>query len=944
MPAVPAPEFPTVTPDVRTPDDYQHIQTDPSMFGGAIAQGVEKFGQGVQRGGEIFGQVQTDDALNNAMSAANARLEKFKSLSGQDALNDRIPAQQDIDATFQDARAGLTTLQQQYQFDQTARTFHERFVWPQIANHADQQGRVYTSAVNDATTKTSFNQIASNADNDNVFLNSLAEARNAAVKETQNRYGMSVDPAVVQSAVDQITAAALKTRIEAWALKDPMKAAAYADLNQDGLGEQAIVVNRALKPYVNQGRLDGFFGGTAAGQIQSGMPVTGTGLPAAIPLQAASLQPVIQAAYQAYPNLPKGIIEGVIEHESTWQPNVDSFKGKDAGAGLMQIGKEARQQYGVSDPYDPAQSIQAGAHYLSDMISKYGDPRLALAAYDMGPGAADKWIQNGSKWDGLPKETQKYIAEVAPKIASPNAPDPAAQPGQAPDWNAWKAKIDETFPIGDPLHRAALSRLNEMKGEFDANTADLKWKLLNDPVESIPQKIQSALEGGYVGDIPENDVRAVFPKPQADKFIEDFHVAQAVGQTLKGMRWDSPEQFDQDLADLSSGNGVLSETIQSHAKSAASGPGTVGASPEGDAAFLKYRTFALQKAKELASQRWKDLYSPAEADPAQFALSHPAVQQAFGNVKWNQPNPETGEIPGFSGYAAQQLAKQNYLGVPISGQHLLTRGQAEGLTNSLMQHLDDPKNAIVNMSKQYGSYWPQVFGDMVQLGKLPGNYEALENLDATSGSLLARALNETKPKADGSTPKTWDTLLQDGPGGLSATKIREAVESNQAVKDLANSWQASGSPATQVAERINGIVTLAYAQKFYNNAPDPVGAAVQAYTKDYSFDLPGNPRVPAKNFQAVQDNAQDFLSNLKPESITMPPPYGLPYQPKPQEYIADIQANPRWVTSPKDDGLWLKDRNGGIVKDQSGKPAMVPFNAPRSQHTAPSPGLEGLTP
>jgi soluble lytic murein transglycosylase-like protein len=69
------------------------------------------------------------------------------------------------------------------------------------------------------------------------------------------------------------------------------------------------------------------------------------------------------------------------------------------------------------NPHDPAQNAEAGARYLKQLLLKYKDARdpvrLALAAYNAGPGAVDKY-------DGIPpyRETQAYVEKVLRKYLS----------------------------------------------------------------------------------------------------------------------------------------------------------------------------------------------------------------------------------------------------------------------------------------------------------------------------------------------------------------------------------------------------------------------------------------------------------------------------------------------------------------------------------------------
>jgi soluble lytic murein transglycosylase-like protein len=106
----------------------------------------------------------------------------------------------------------------------------------------------------------------------------------------------------------------------------------------------------------------------------------------------------------------------VVKAESAYQPNAMSPKG---AIGLMQLMPTTASQYGA-DPTDPAQNVEAGTAYLRDLLIKYkGDVPAALAAYNAGPGAVDKY-------HGVPPypETNAYIRRVITNWQ--NTPKPVA--------------------------------------------------------------------------------------------------------------------------------------------------------------------------------------------------------------------------------------------------------------------------------------------------------------------------------------------------------------------------------------------------------------------------------------------------------------------------------------------------------------------------------------
>lgn len=226
----------TVSPQVQAPEDYQRIPTDAAEFGGAVAQGLEKFGQGASGAGKFWGSIQTDGSLNNAYKSATDIVENFKNLHGQDALNAQAGTQEALDKAFSGQRDQLSTPEQQFQFDQESRSFRQRFLDPQIYSHATQQGFDHAVSTNQDQIKLGFDQIAANADDPVASNAALQMVLKGAGQNAHLHLGEAASLADTDAYMRPYLQGALKTQAESLAVKDPMKAAAFVEQNKDRLG------------------------------------------------------------------------------------------------------------------------------------------------------------------------------------------------------------------------------------------------------------------------------------------------------------------------------------------------------------------------------------------------------------------------------------------------------------------------------------------------------------------------------------------------------------------------------------------------------------------------------------------------------------------------------------------------------------------------------------
>ncbi|WP_298433443.1 lytic transglycosylase domain-containing protein [uncultured Jannaschia sp.] len=101
--------------------------------------------------------------------------------------------------------------------------------------------------------------------------------------------------------------------------------------------------------------------------------------------------------------VPEDLFLRLVRQESGWNPNARSVKG---AMGLAQLMPGTARVLGVN-PNDPKQNLEGGARYLAMQYRKFGTWRLALAAYNAGPGAVEKH-------GGIPpyRETRNYVRVI----------------------------------------------------------------------------------------------------------------------------------------------------------------------------------------------------------------------------------------------------------------------------------------------------------------------------------------------------------------------------------------------------------------------------------------------------------------------------------------------------------------------------------------------------
>jgi membrane-bound lytic murein transglycosylase MltF len=150
----------------------------------------------------------------------------------------------------------------------------------------------------------------------------------------------------------------------------------------------------------------------------------GAAKPVSIAPPPAHIQQLVEKSAKAH-NVDPLLVQSVIQVESNYNHYAVSPKGAE---GLMQLMPGTARMLGVSNSFDPGENIEAGVKYLRYLQNVYQDDRLALAAYNAGPKAVDRY-------KGAPPyaETQDYVNQVGQRYqsakqmeAAKNAAQPAA--------------------------------------------------------------------------------------------------------------------------------------------------------------------------------------------------------------------------------------------------------------------------------------------------------------------------------------------------------------------------------------------------------------------------------------------------------------------------------------------------------------------------------------
>jgi len=405
------------------------------------------------------------------------------------------------------------------------------------------------------------------------------------------------------------------------------------------------------------------------------------------------------------------------------------------------------------------------------------------------------------------------------------------------------------------------------------------------------------MQGNTQQDIPTQQIRQLYEPDQAQNAIQDLAMRRQAGIQYADLKWASPQQIQQvQQADTHSLQGEDTDHYQTRMK------------------IVSMRNQMIEKRNQALSK-----------DPASFVSDNPTVQQAAHQV--DPEKPET-----FQQYAHTVMAVQRNLGVQQP--RILTDDQVHQAVQTLT-NVDPAKQDVVpvlnGLEQQYGQLWPQAFGEMVRVGKMPAEYQVLANMDTTAqaggrqmyaanlkktlselekdpavrGVSLERSATNGDPIGDKMSPFMETTELQGGGGSINSL-VQDAI------KRQAYGYMSKGMSQSDAVSNA------------YN---DVIGAKYDTYRTI---------RAPKGELPAVQSATAYVLSRLKPTEINVAPELnGIPDNERASYTLERAKRIGQWVMNGDETGynLVIETRTPGqyrTLMNKDGSPLTVTLQGVRS--------------
>jgi hypothetical protein len=385
---------PFEAPASAPPQDYQHIEASPADFGGALAQGAQKLGEGAVTATRFYSQIAAQQAVNNWQDETNKVLygdpaiqgdAGYYGLKGQAAMDARPAVLERLQDAEHDGLQTLSTGESQALFNNQVRSLRARHE-AEIGQHYDQQSQTWGTEVNKTSSDMALRDIetATLSGNQQALAAATDRLTRSRVQQAQLSYGTNLTPDVTQDILAGAKSDAVTTQVRAIARTDPMRAQQILDQNKSGM--QAGVYDSLKRE--TDGLADTTLVDTSIDALSRGLPLpaSGTG----------------------------GIAAAINAQEG------GGTSGQGAREGLM---PGTFQQYAQpGENFDnPSDRTAVKQRVINDLSSRFGgDPARVAVGFFSGPGnvappgSQTPWVQD--RKDGNGTSTSAYVSGVLAKL------------------------------------------------------------------------------------------------------------------------------------------------------------------------------------------------------------------------------------------------------------------------------------------------------------------------------------------------------------------------------------------------------------------------------------------------------------------------------------------------------------------------------------------------
>lgn len=902
---------PTVEARIQAPDDYQRVNASPDAFGAALARGGEEAGAGLLKLSDFYGATAASQATTNFVTERQKILTGdpsnmvtgpdgqptvdggYLGLTGQAALDARESTLQKLDDLYAQTASTLKTPQSREMFANEARRYLAQ-AQVDIGGHYTQQSKVWAENTSNEAATVNLGLIGANPSIPNPAAeDSIRQSYVRLAQIMPEKYG-STDGALLKANRD-IAAARIRGQLAA----DPIASVKTYRDNKD------VLAGTPLGLELNRQASD-----AAALQLQgiysnpNNMTQFGFGEGGAA--MQGSVSPGSDALHKAF-----------LGQESGNNSNVGNSSAGAQGPGQIMAATFNRFAKPGESITSPADNRAVSARILDHYAQQYnGDPARIAVAYFSGPGnvapagAATPWKRDVADTDGT--HVSKYVAGIQGRLGQSGGGDQTSTGASTDTETRYldfvRGKATEVFPdepgIVEHVVRGVQS---DLQSNFAIGGASARTG-----VENQLQNADAEVSNAQVvtGKLPSDaEIHAAYMRDpeKAQAAIEARDEIASVSGLLVGMADKTPEQIQQ-----------LVESVKPDPGRPDTYARQVAIAHHVDAALMA-------RAKAISD------------DPGNYVvMTHPDVA-ALGAKVWGPG----GTMADYGAFADAVKSHLNAIGVADEDVRVLPKPIASSMVRGLEQNPEQSYSSITKMEQQLGTHWPQFFRDLVQQGGLSPDYQMVAELDASNGTLLARAYDEPR----NNNGKRIEESIQP----TTITSIRKAVEGDPALTQLKNSVTNSTGSAVMRGSLNNAVQVLTWARMVYKGEDQPTAqaSAIKAFTDKWEFMPSGGARVPKDRYDDVGYNAGATLRWASTTNLAVPknaagqPLVGGLGQPSMANYVDALRAAPTWITSPNADALWLKDPQGKIVMQaKNGQPVAVAFKYRKiTSYPVPPPSL-----